>query len=145
MNPDHHETVHKQTGKATHDRQKFPCSGGQVLESQRGRIRYRGAVLPLPQDRSSQTGQSRTTTRTVGSEAQATDTLREVVAGSTLGCRPNTALQRIAARWRFCISRTAASGPLALRAGVSSGGSLPLVQVIMLKIKRHGMRSKLAS
>jgi hypothetical protein len=49
----------------------------------------------------SQTGQLRTTTRTARSEAEATDTLREVVAESALGRRPNQALQRIAARWRM--------------------------------------------
>ena len=49
-------------------------------------------------------GPSRRAVRTVTSKAEATGTLRKVVAGSALGRRPNNALQRIAARWRLCLS-----------------------------------------
>ena len=46
-------------------------------------------------------GWYRTAARTVWNDGAMTGTRREVVSGSTLGRWPNTALQRIAARWRF--------------------------------------------
>ena len=55
------------------------------------------------------------------SEVETLETTREVMARSTVGRWPNPALQRIAARWRLCQSRTDTSGPLALMAGVRPG------------------------
>ena len=66
-------------------------------------------------------GQYRTAPRTGTSKANATGATREVCARSAVGRWPNEALQRIAARWRLCLNRKAASGPLALRAGVRPG------------------------
>ncbi len=48
-------------------------------------------------------GQSRTATRRDSNQAEPTGAKREVAAGSTIGRWPNEALQRIAARWRFCL------------------------------------------
>jgi hypothetical protein len=59
-----------------------------------------------------------TAVRTDRNKAETRGRTCKVFAGSALGRWPNTALQRIAARWRFCWSRKVASGPLALRAGV---------------------------
>ena len=49
-------------------------------------------------------GWYRTEARTVRSAVTTDGTQREVLAGSTLGRWPNHALQRIAARWRLCLS-----------------------------------------
>jgi hypothetical protein len=49
------------------------------------------------------TGWLRTGARTDRSNTEATGIKRKVMAGNTLGRRPNEALQRIAARWRFCL------------------------------------------
>jgi len=48
-------------------------------------------------------GQSRTATRTGTNAAETTGNQREVGVGSAVGRWPNPALQRIAARWRFCL------------------------------------------
>jgi hypothetical protein len=61
-------------------------------------------------------GQSRTAMRMDRDKAETQGTKRAVYAGSAVGRWPNPALQRIAARWRFCLSRRASCGPLALRA-----------------------------
>jgi hypothetical protein len=63
-------------------------------------------------------GRYGTTTRTDRNGAETTGTTRKVGAESAVGRWPNTALQRIAARWRLSISRKDTSGPLSVRGGV---------------------------
>ena len=48
-------------------------------------------------------GWLRTGARTVRSQAETTGMTHEVMAESAIGQWPNEALQRIAARWRFCL------------------------------------------
>ena len=47
-------------------------------------------------------GWARTEVRTVGTKAEEEEAARKVRAGNAVGRWPNEALQRIAARWRFC-------------------------------------------
>jgi len=81
-------------------------------------------------------GSSRTGGWRDTSQAETTGRKRKVRARSTLGRWPNTALQRIAARWRLWISRTAASGPLALRASVRPG-CFDSLKIAMKLLQKH--------
>jgi hypothetical protein len=68
-------------------------------------MRHVGIRPSLPQDWAGQQDASVTdrAMQTVRSATATNGTTRTVVAESALGRWPNEALQRIAARWRFCL------------------------------------------